>query len=692
MRMKNKSFIFFVAGAVFFLGACAPKQPIAPLQKPLPPPAVITGTEKECFSKAEALHDQGRYRDALWLYRRCAALFPDGALTDMIWLKIAAVHNRLAEHAEAQAAYEKLLAAFPRSPLAVEAMLGLLDIYNTTGRYEEAIRFSFEIPADRLSDDQLLEKYRQLGRAYQGSDSPADAFYFFSLVYDGTTGEARNRALQQLKGALESMKSVHIDHLLRRIRDPLLRGYLLYRMARISLDAGRVDRAVEVLSDISLNYPQHELAGPAVDLLAEIYIGALASPYTVGCLLPLSGPYRVYGERALRGIELAFNRYHAALPFADIELIVKDTAGDALQAVEAVREMDRQKAAAILGPIITAEAAALEAQSRGIPIITFTQKDHITDIGDFVFRNFITPEMQVAALADFAVGRLGLDRFAVLYPDENYGTTFLNLFWDEILRRQGEIAAVAAYDPAQTDFAVPIQKLVGLFHDIPAGIDADFHLPPLPSAAEHTFIRFISDFLFEQAFAELVATHRITPPENPPPPLAPVPREPPSKDPEPIVDFAAVFIPDAPKKAGLIIPQLAFFDVEGITLLGTNLWHSAELIDMSRKYIQGALVPDGFYAQSAGSPARTFVENFEKAFASAPGFVEAVTFDSAALLFEMIGRPGIRFRSHIKDAILNLVHFQGATGRTSFDYKGDAIKGLYLLQISRGGFVERQRP
>ena len=39
-----------------------------------------------------------------------------------------------------------------------------------------------------------------------------------------------------------------------------------------------------------------------------------------------------------------------------------------------------------------------EAQKLGVPIITLTQKDRITHIGDYVFRNFFTPQMLVKAL------------------------------------------------------------------------------------------------------------------------------------------------------------------------------------------------------------------------------------------------------------------------------------------------------
>jgi branched-chain amino acid transport system substrate-binding protein len=43
------------------------------------------------------------------------------------------------------------------------------------------------------------------------------------------------------------------------------------------------------------------------------------------------------------------------------------------------------------------------------------------------------PQMQVQSLVSFAVEELGARRFAVLYPDENYGRRYMNLFWDQVV-------------------------------------------------------------------------------------------------------------------------------------------------------------------------------------------------------------------------------------------------------------------
>jgi len=93
------------------------------------------------------------------------------------------------------------------------------------------------------------------------------------------------------------------------------------------------------------------------------------------------------------------------------------------------------------------------------------------------------------------------------------------------------------------------------------------------------------------------------------------------EEPEPIIDFQAIFIPDSFEKVGLIAPQLLFHDVAGVLLLGTNLWHSDELIHMARGYVQGAIVPDGFFLNSPSPRVRDFVSSYDEVLGSLPTFL-----------------------------------------------------------------------
>lgn len=692
--MKIRHLLLIIASTVL-VWACAPRQPLPPLLKPTEPPRVEIIDYGNVFLEAEALFAEERFEDALGKYGYYIQHRPDGVHADAALKRVGDIHVLLGAFEFARNSYKALLERHPQSPLVPDTMIAMLGSYDWEGKYEDVIRYSFEIPDRKLTPEQRLRKETMTGDAYLAMDSPVDAFYFYSLVYDQSPPPLKDRILQKLKEVLPHLDTINTIYLLDRLKDGVLRGHLLYHLGLLNLETGRTDDAIAVLSELVNRHPAHEQAGQAKELIREIFSESISSPHSIGCLLPLSGPYKTYGYKALQGIELALNEYHRVNGEKPINFIVKDTASDPFQAVQAVRELDEANVSAIIGPIISAEPAAMEAQSRGIPIILFTQKDNITRLGEFVFRNFITPRMQTRPMAVYAVKKMGLNRFAILYPDENYGNTYMNLFWDEVLSLGGAVVGVESYDPMDTDFANPIKKLVGLYYKVPKELEITFEFTPEEAVDPDPMAKITTDMF---AF---IPDETKTIPElffwGFPQPLGPladdVVRGRKRDDAlEPIIDFDALFIPDAAKKAGLITPQLAYYDIEDVVLIGTNLWHSQQLISMSQDYIQNAVLTDGFFSESKDPKVRAFLENFQGTFDEKPGFIEAVAYDSAKILLQTLVNPHIRFKSHLKDELLNLIDFPGVTGSTSFDYKGDAIRDPYILRVKRRSFESLQNP
>jgi ABC-type branched-subunit amino acid transport system substrate-binding protein len=404
------------------------------------------------------------------------------------------------------------------------------------------------------------------------------------------------------------------------------------------LEAERYQEAMVTLSEFVDLYPAHEYAPEARALLDRLRNQIGSSRFAVGCLLPLTGPSEVFGLQALEGVEFAFSRFQARDGAPFIELVVKDSGSDSVKTVSAVRQLAEAGVVAIIGPIFTAAAAAAESQQLEVPMITITQKDDVAAVGDYIFSNFFTPRMQVRSLVAYAVERLGITRFAVLYPEEKYGQTFMNLFWDEALSHGASVVAAESYNPSHTDFADPIKKLAGPYEKGSQGADG---------REKKSALR--------------------------------------------IVDFEALFIPDAPRRAGLVIPQLAYNDLPPVQLLGTNLWHSETLVSMARPYVQGAIMPDVFFAASQNPEVRDFVDEFTRIYGRRPGFVEAVLYDTAMMLFQILGESGSGGRLAVRNRLAGIGGYSGLTGPSTFDESGNAQKSLYMLQIEGGDFIELPR-
>ncbi|MEW6674262.1 MAG: ABC transporter substrate-binding protein [Thermodesulfobacteriota bacterium] len=662
---------------IFCAAACAPKPvqpPPAPTPVPTPgpapspvppapvrPPAVPpVETGNALFEKAEDLFIQKWYPNALDLYNEYLSKFPSGPFADKTLKRAADIYMAMGAYEKAAAAYQRLLAEHPQSPLAAAAGLELVFAYYHLGKYREAIDQAAGVKLETLTPAQTVEISRLVGDSYMAIHAPVDAIGFYTMAYHLSGPADQKRLLSLIKTAIEQLDTPGIMNLLGRLGGRLPAGHLMYRLGMNKIAEKNFDAAIAIFSTFIDNYPDHEYRAQAETLLKELVKNYEFNRYAIGCLLPLSGPYKLYGQRALSAIQLAMVQHTRETCNPDLRLIIKDTGSDPDKSVQAVRELAGENVAAIIGPLTIIEPAALEAQDKGIPIITLTQKDYIPDIGDFVFRNFFTPRMQVQALVSFVVQELGLSRFAILYPDEPYGKTFMNLFWDEVIAQNGIVMGVETYRPTQTDFADPIKKLVGRYYEVPVELKEQVEL--------------VAEKFIRPAAPE--SSRRRTPAVEGPPA---------------IVDFDAVFIPDSPKKAGLAIPQLAFYDVNNVYLLGTNLWNSNELIQMAREYVQRAIIPAGFFAEGESEKVRAFVKSFQETFGEAPGFIEAISFDTASILFELTSRKNILSRTALRNALVETKDYPGVTGLTTFESNGDVQKQLNLLGIRGNRFIELKR-
>jgi len=302
----------------------------------------------------------------------------------------------------------------------------------------------------------------------------------------------------------------------------------------------------------------------------------------------------------------------------------------------------------VIGPLASRSAlsAAKKAQEIGVPIITLTQREGITAEGDMVFQNFLTPAVEVDRLVHKATQQMGLSRFAILYPDTAYGRTLMNLFWDKVEESGGSIAAVESYKPEETDFAVEIKKMVGLYYPRPE--------PTAEALAE-------KKAFFSQMGVDLGSSAE--------------------KEVEPLIDFDAVFIPDNAQKVSLIAPQFPFHKVFRVRFLGTSLWQSPELVEQAAEYLQGAVFPSGFSIQSDSATVKQFVALYRKTYEAEPGILAAAGYDTLMFLNHVLVKQAPKTRQDLQRAMRASKDFTGISGKMVFNDRREVIKTPALYSI-----------
>lgn len=634
---------FFVLILITFLTAsCGPIQRVGKVVAP-PSPG------ERLFESAEKEFRNQSYNEALSLYRQYLDQYPDTSLTPAAMMKVGLIFYELKNYEKSRNAYLELKKKYSATDFARRAEVEILYTYFQEGQYQKVLKYADEIQQNQIPSDAFLRFLFVTGDTQMALGEYPKAYVTFLKAFESTPVDQRSPVEERLAAAITYLDPEYIKEALKELDGNPPAGYLMYQLGVNSMANGRIGDALAAFSDFINRFPEHPYADLARQHIATLQSSTYFEAHRVGCLLPLSGQYETFGNRALQAIELAldeFGRHGGIEP--PVELIVRDTGGDPEKARQAVAELNEKKVSAIIGPMITAPAAAEAAQNFGIPIITLTQKPGIVEIGDYVFRNFMTPEMQVKALIDYT-SMLGLHRFAVLYPDEAYGNTFLQLFRNKLQASNGMITVAEKYNPKSSDFSGPIKRIAAhRFSGIrpQAGISGTPDQQNIDNAKEKSESNF---------------------------------------------DFDAIFIPDSPQKAGLIIPQLQFNDINNIYLLGTNLWHSKVLVDYARDQLRYAVIPDGFFAASLDPRVRRFVDQFAEIFERQPEFIEAVSYDTAMMVFDLISRPDIMNRESLRDALHTMPPYEGVTGKTKFSETGEAEKTLYLLKVEGKQFLEIER-
>ncbi len=362
-----------------------------------------------------------------------------------------------------------------------------------------------------------------------------------------------------------------------------------------------------------------------------------SDPYTLGCILPLSGKFAAYGNRALESMILAAGLFDPQKK-SPVRLLVEDSQSRPDKARAAVARLVREGAVALIGPLGSEEAqgAAEEAQRLKVPLLALTQREGITEIGEYIFRGFLTGSQQIESLVKFAGADLQLRRFAVLYPDIAQAREMAGLFRREVTRHGGTIVWAGAYKSDQTDFDEPVRKLT-----------------------EATEVTRIGN---DQAGGA----------------------------PFPSFSFQAVFIPDSYRAVKMIVPQLVNYDVRGIRLLGISGWNSPELLYMEEPgNLEGAVFADSFFAAGIYPPTLDFVDRFYASYSREPDVMEAEVFDAAGMAVKILmeGKGGLT-REKFRNGLLGIRSYPGVTGRSSFSPQRFIEKEAFVLMVKDGKIVQ----
>ena len=629
-----------IAGTAFFIAGC---QAIIPVKK-----AVVKDVPAEQFALAEKYWQREELDRALEAYDAYVEQYPGHEKAASALDRMAEIYAKKSQFKKALNSYRKISRTYPDYArlsavrYQIARLLYLLTEYRPS--VDEAFKWLEKYPKDPLMGDVLL----LLGDDFKALRNNVQAFNWWLKAKKTWRGDLKieielNRKLKEL---IDVSGIEALEKMAQYASGSEYAPEIHYRMATFFLEQNDLEKAKMAAMALVRSTQEQSWNTLGRQLLERVGEELSVRPGVVGCLLPLTGPFGIYGEEVLNGIQLGMGMFGEPGEGPDLELVIKDTEGKPEPALAGLEDLvHNEKVMAIVGPLSsrTAVAVAEKAQGLGVPIITFTQREGIAETGDMVFRNFLIPSKEVKRLLDPEIFEMGIKRFAILYPDNSYGRFFMNLFWDRLEEMGGTVTAVESYDPETTDFADQIKKMTGLYYPRPYSLVRKLIEMRTPEEEE------------SRVFPE---------------------------EPEPIIEFDAIFIPDNFQRVAMIAPQLVYHDVLDVLLMGTSLWQSPELIETAGDYVQGSIFPSGFFESSGESCVSAFAEDYYADFDATPGILAATGYDTIRLLKHMMAGEGVRTRGDLKDALLECRDFPGLTGNVVFDPEGEVEKEPFLLSIS----------
>jgi ABC-type branched-subunit amino acid transport system substrate-binding protein len=622
--------------AAILLGISACGAPPAHVPRTGPPLAVDRETEalirlgEERLAQNMPLEASDAFQAVL-----ARAARPDDR--DRATLGLARAERALAKYDQALKRVENLLALGIAPARAVDAELLAADLEMDQNHPQNAaarLRRLLARPPGPLTQTDRLRAQSLLARALAKSGRAGEAAAQLADLAESADASQLRSLSDQMVQVAGMARSDDLTPLLGRITWPELKSALLLGLAEAYMREGRLADAMRTLATLRAEPSASRWASRLQELDKQISQARLVKPRAVGVILPLSGAYSAFGKRLLAAVQLGLGLF-SNLGAQPPTLYIEDSHNDPQAASQAVSKLvERNKVMAIIGPVGAAASlsAARRAQQLGVPLISLSQVAGLTLAGPFVFQNSFTPEAQVAALLDQVMGRQGLKRVAVLAPRNSYGQGFARIMSSQMTARGGKLVRTEYYAPNQNDFAPYIKSLV--------------KLPP--------------------------GNYRPGHPDSP----------------KPVIDFDALFVPDGPEAAAMIAPQLAYHDVLGVELMGTNLWHNPKLIEQGARYVDDCLFPDAFDPKSQAPLARNFVSEFNQALGRQPGVMEAQAYDAAYMVRHILmsslapaSRPAMRER------LARLQGLQGVCGVLSVDPERRVSKPLTLFTVQSGAFT-----
>jgi branched-chain amino acid transport system substrate-binding protein len=364
-------------------------------------------------------------------------------------------------------------------------------------------------------------------------------------------------------------------------------------------------------------------------LLASLAVltGACTAERTVriGAVLPLSGPWAIYGEPIRKGIELAHEQLLAEYEAGEfphrIELWVKDSESQPIRAAEAFQELiDEHDVDGVIGGVTSAEALVMidvAAEQERVLLSPSASSPDLTEQKPtrYFYRIYPSDFREGTQLASWTALNLPVENAVVVSVNTPFARGISRVFENEFERYDGEVLDEIVYPEGQEDFS-----------DIARQVKA--------------------------------------------------------KDPQ------AVYLADFAEQVKRIIQALDRVGFKGY-ILTTSAFAAPDVIAEAGKLAEGVVLAQTVFDPDSDDPTvQKFVEAYREKYDETPGLFAAHGYDAMRIMAQASLAEASGVPSEFWKGMRSLGDYQGVTGSITFDQKGDVGKFPHVYVVKGGKLVD----
>lgn len=599
--------------------------------------------EELAFESAYGYYEKGEYEEARGAFQEFLEKFPTSPLVERVFFHLGEISLKKSAPREAVDFFTRLLEEFPSSFLEGEARYQLGLAYLDMGDLENGLSFLGE----RLSSknpsiilpiyEKIAEIYVKRGEMEKAIEELVRARQIIRV------GEEREKIDQTITEIINSQGSEKRLYELLEVYPKSFPGdVILIKIIELHRAGGDSLKEEKELRRFLARFPRHPFLSQAKADLTVLKERVKGHRFIIGVLVPKEKEFGFFSTHVLNGALLALSGDQSPKEEMSVGLVVREYGQAPSEILSLGEEMvNEYKPVAVIGPLLSREVRAISSLAEEHGVLFFTPSAIAPDLpglGRFIFRDALTPHLQAVAMAEYAVKTLGLLRFVILYPKDAYGTTLMEVFSTAVTGMGGEVIHAQDYPPEKIDFGDEIARLKEVDLTKYGKVDP-------------------------QVGAKKKEKPRYTP------------------------GFEAVFLPGEAKKVGLIVPQLIFHDIKNVIFLGDGGWNSEELLRLGGRFMEGGIFVDGFFLESPDPVVKEFRAHYQSRYQEEPTLFSAQSYDGMRMILDAL-EHGATTGQEIRQHLLKIKEFPGASGLMTMTPVGEAEKKLFLIQIKNGQFVQ----